>query len=281
MRWLLWCFCLLVESYETINHWPLTSVPTLLELACQEEPGYSLTASAPVSDVSAPVCTNGVWPPLRPVSVAQKNKSSTMLSSNVQSIDLLMDCTAWRFWTMRQSNGCSTSTPRSSAAKQWTERTGSNDDDFAQLFYEFFDLRRYQSFITAKCDGGRSCCKAKSFVKPLLRNYLCFDNFLQPKPLLRNYLCFYKFLQPINKPSKPYIRRFVSRLVTQGCRSSPKTLNVSICLTSLCIKAAECFNFGIFSETSTELSKLCPSARSKILVIDISGLFSVLQLVRG
>ena len=23
MRWLLWCFCLLVESYETINHWPL------------------------------------------------------------------------------------------------------------------------------------------------------------------------------------------------------------------------------------------------------------------
>jgi len=101
-------------------------------------------------------------------------------------------------------------------------------------------LRRYKSFITAKCDGGRSCYKAKSFVKPLLRNYLCFDN----------------FLQPINMPSKPYIRRFVSRLVTQGCRSSPKTLNVSICLTSLCFKAAECFNFGIFSETSTELSKL-------------------------
>ena len=24
MRWLLWCFCLLAESYETINHWPLT-----------------------------------------------------------------------------------------------------------------------------------------------------------------------------------------------------------------------------------------------------------------
>ena len=26
MRWLLWCFCLLAESYETINHWPLTIV---------------------------------------------------------------------------------------------------------------------------------------------------------------------------------------------------------------------------------------------------------------
>jgi len=28
MRWLLWCFCLLAESYETINHWPL-SLPSL------------------------------------------------------------------------------------------------------------------------------------------------------------------------------------------------------------------------------------------------------------
>ena len=57
----------------------------------------------------------GVMPPLRPVSVAQKNKPSTMLSSNVQS----MDCTAWRLWTMRQPNGCSTPAPKSSAAKQW------------------------------------------------------------------------------------------------------------------------------------------------------------------
>ena len=38
--------------------------------------------------------TNRLWPPLRPVSVAQKNKLSTMLSSNVQSIDLPMDCMA-------------------------------------------------------------------------------------------------------------------------------------------------------------------------------------------
>ena len=45
--------------------------------------GPALTASAPVSDVSTPACTNGIWPPLRPVSVAQKNKSSTMLSSTV------------------------------------------------------------------------------------------------------------------------------------------------------------------------------------------------------
>jgi len=35
--------------------------------------------------------------PLRFVSVAQKNKPLTMLSSNVQFIDLAMDCTALRF----------------------------------------------------------------------------------------------------------------------------------------------------------------------------------------
>ena len=88
------------------------------EWPSQEEPGSGLTASALVSDVSALACTNGVWTPLRPVSVAQKNKPSTMSSSNVQSIDLLTDCTTWRFWTMRQRNGCSTPAPKSSAAKQ-------------------------------------------------------------------------------------------------------------------------------------------------------------------
>jgi len=51
-----------------------------------------LTISAPVSDISFPACTNGVWP-LWPVSVAQKNKPSTVLSSNVKSINL-MQCTA-------------------------------------------------------------------------------------------------------------------------------------------------------------------------------------------
>jgi len=67
-----------------------TPAPTLLEWPCQEKCGSGSTASAPVSDVSAPACTNGVCP-LRPVNVAQKNKPSTMLSFNVQSIDL-MDC---------------------------------------------------------------------------------------------------------------------------------------------------------------------------------------------
>jgi len=87
--------------------------------------GSGLTASAPVLDVSAPACTNGVWPPLQPVSVAQ-DKPSAMLSSNVQSVDFPMDCMAWRFWMMRQTNGCSTPAPRSSAAKQLFEQRAQN-----------------------------------------------------------------------------------------------------------------------------------------------------------
>jgi len=62
------------------------------------------------------------WDMASSVSVAQKNIPSTMLSSNVQSIDLPMDCMAWRFWTMKQLNGCSTPAPRSSAAEQWFEQ---------------------------------------------------------------------------------------------------------------------------------------------------------------
>ena len=60
-----------------------TPVHTHPEWPSQEQPGSGLTASAPVSAVSAPASTNGVWPPLRQVSVAQKNKPSTMLPSNV------------------------------------------------------------------------------------------------------------------------------------------------------------------------------------------------------
>ena len=62
--------------------------PPTPERPSEEQPGSGLIASSPVSDVSAPACTNGVWPHWRPVSVAQKNKPSPMLSSNVQSIDL-------------------------------------------------------------------------------------------------------------------------------------------------------------------------------------------------
>jgi len=63
------------------------------------------------------------------MSMAKKNKSSTMLSSNVQSIDLVMDCTTWRFWMMRQSIGHSTPAPRASAVKQWTIPTCSNNEE--------------------------------------------------------------------------------------------------------------------------------------------------------
>ena len=77
----------------TLRGFVLLSTTTLLEWLSQEQ------RRSAVSDVSALACTNGVWPPLRPVSVAQKNKPSAMLSSNVQSICLLMDYMAWRFRT--------------------------------------------------------------------------------------------------------------------------------------------------------------------------------------
>ena len=57
------------------------------------------------------------------LSVAQKNKLSTMLSSDVQSIDLPMDCMAWWFWTMIQPNGCSTPALKSSVVKQWIKNS--------------------------------------------------------------------------------------------------------------------------------------------------------------
>jgi len=46
-----------------------------------------------------------VWLPLQPVSVVKKNKPSTMLSSNVQFINVPMDCMAWPLWKTRQMNG--------------------------------------------------------------------------------------------------------------------------------------------------------------------------------
>ena len=90
--------------------------PTLLEWPCQEQRGSGLTAFAPLSDVSTPAYINWVWPLLRLVSVAKRNRLLTMLFSNVQSIDLPMERMSWRFWMSRQSNGCSTPAPRSNAA---------------------------------------------------------------------------------------------------------------------------------------------------------------------
>jgi len=73
---------------------PVLPSPTPRNDPPKKNLGPAKTAAAPVSHFSAPGCTNRVWNPLRPVSVAEKTKLSTMMSSNVQSIDLLMDCMA-------------------------------------------------------------------------------------------------------------------------------------------------------------------------------------------
>jgi len=59
---------------DFVFSFPTPASPTLLEWPFQQQRGFCLTTSAPVSNVSALACTNSVWPPLRPVSVVQKNK---------------------------------------------------------------------------------------------------------------------------------------------------------------------------------------------------------------
>ena len=64
-----------------------------------------------------------------------EEQMSTMLSSNVQSIDLPMDCMAWWCWTMRQLNGCSTPAPRSSVAKQWFQQLAQKKKNSLSDYY--------------------------------------------------------------------------------------------------------------------------------------------------
>jgi len=75
-------------------------------------PGITLpTASAPMSDVSAPACTNGVRPSLW----RRRNRRSCC---SPLSNPLTSPWTAWPDGS-GQSNGCSTPAPRSGAVKQW------------------------------------------------------------------------------------------------------------------------------------------------------------------
>jgi len=69
----------------------LTLAPSLLEWSRQKQRAWLNRIRTVVGRFRS---TNGVWPLLRPVSVAQKNKPSTTLSPNTQFIDLPVDCTA-------------------------------------------------------------------------------------------------------------------------------------------------------------------------------------------
>ena len=150
------------QLYKTLyfHSW---SAPTYLEWPCREQRGSNLTASAQVWDASPPVRTNGLWPLARPVSVAQKNKPSTMLSSNVPPTDLIMywrDCTAWQFWTMRQSNGFSTPAPRSSAAKQWIAELSQTTNKKLVLMFWWNHLFGKEEFPVFECRGLCSWCQS-------------------------------------------------------------------------------------------------------------------------
>ena len=88
----------------------LTRLRTFIPDICTHSQGMppprtaSGSASAPGS-VFVLVHTNGVWPLLWLVSVAQKNTPSTMLSFTVQSVDLPME------WMARRDNGMAGQTP--------------------------------------------------------------------------------------------------------------------------------------------------------------------------
>ena len=126
-----------------------------------------------MSDVSSPVCTNGVWPPRGLVSVVQKNKPSNMLFSNAYSIDLHMDCMAWRCWTMRQSNDCSTPAPRSGAVKQWLQQLAQKKTKTQSIDYKLiFTL----SMSPSRCSWSL-WRQSRDFPTtprtPIVRMYLC------------------------------------------------------------------------------------------------------------
>jgi len=150
---------------------------TTPEWPSQKEPVSVLTTSTLVSDVSAPACTDEVWPPLRSVSVAQKNKPSAMLSSNAQSIDLLMDCTAWRFWTMRQSNDCSRPAPRSGTAKQCLEELAQKKKShFENQISQHFGCRFNSELI---CNGSLARFRSRWSCKPQPRLNV-IEDYAQP-----------------------------------------------------------------------------------------------------
>ena len=124
-------------------------------------------------------------PPLRPVSVAQKNKPSTMSSSNVQSIDLPMDCTAWRFWAMRQPNGCSTPSPNSSAAKQWIKEELAHKKMNCLLGF----VKQFEPWICCvfHCNHKlHSACNYLGLDKSLVLFCLIYSNVLVVSKILSN-----------------------------------------------------------------------------------------------
>ena len=149
------------------------------------------TASAPVSGVSAPACTNGVWP-LRPVSAAQKNKPSTMLSSNAHSIDFRMVGTAWWFWTMRQLNGCSTPAPKSIAANSGVKDWLKKRSDWQRHWLASAEQKSWLHYCLTT-DLCALFCSASS-LKKIVHNDRCFKrrNVFQSDLALQEFFVFFE-----------------------------------------------------------------------------------------
>jgi len=104
-----------------------TSAPTLLKWPCQEQRGSGLTASAPLWRFRSRLHTRGIAP------------SAACECGSEQTVNHVgLQCPLHRpphglHGLMVQDDDTiewlPTPAPRSSAAKQWTERTGSNDEE--------------------------------------------------------------------------------------------------------------------------------------------------------
>jgi len=60
MRWLLWCFCLLAESYETINHYHYHYHPSQEASSAQKKPNDQKKFLTPANLKRGQI--SGIWP---------------------------------------------------------------------------------------------------------------------------------------------------------------------------------------------------------------------------
>jgi len=120
------------SGWTTLNVSALSSptpAPTHPEWPSQEQPGCGLTVSSTGAGHFRSCLCRWVMSSSAACECDAEEQTVDHVVLQFPILDRFMDCTAWRFWMIRQSNGCSTAAPISSAAKQWLWRTRSKDEE--------------------------------------------------------------------------------------------------------------------------------------------------------
>ena len=114
-----------------------------------------------------------------------------VLKSGSSTLLIPMNYMAWQFWTIRQLNGCSTPSPRSSAAKQW----------FQPLAQKKKTNRLLWSKNYLKCESVPSTFLKKRFVDFMNKKQNCMELFLCEENLSKFCKCWFskKFCQLVPK----------------------------------------------------------------------------------